>query len=307
VKHVLADATKDNVILFPKTLDYYQIELTRMLETERYGEALELLEFLLSCQTEDPRSHGEWLSLREWLGSMEINPSIGIDKEEEDEEVEETEKDLFRQHLKLKTEADNNYVQNLLASLMHELPLEKQLLALEQLTYIEDERINPTLIEWLETTQLFAPIQFKVLQTLKSRGVTGRIYILKQHEKIRLEIAETPLSTREFPPNLSEIIKRVQKVSEVKDPSLSYFAEQTWSEFLAYIYGTNTYELLLSLDEYEIGTWAAALHLVLSELLIGSVEEAEIRELYAITSESQKQWKQACQALRLFTTGQTLK
>lgn len=38
-----------------------------MLESERYGEAMELLRFLLQCQGQEERNYEEWRSLLEWL------------------------------------------------------------------------------------------------------------------------------------------------------------------------------------------------------------------------------------------------
>ena len=53
----------NNIVLFPKTLDYYQIQLTVMLENERYGEAMKLLHFLLQCQGQEERHYDEWQAL----------------------------------------------------------------------------------------------------------------------------------------------------------------------------------------------------------------------------------------------------
>ena len=42
-----------NVYLFPNMLDHYQIQLTRMLEAEQFGEAKRLIRFLLGCRGQD--------------------------------------------------------------------------------------------------------------------------------------------------------------------------------------------------------------------------------------------------------------
>ena len=55
-------------MLLPKTIDFYQIEITRMLETERYEEAIALLRFLAKCDSGDIRTNEEWLALLAWLG-----------------------------------------------------------------------------------------------------------------------------------------------------------------------------------------------------------------------------------------------
>ncbi|GJM79232.1 hypothetical protein HMSSN139_17280 [Paenibacillus sp. HMSSN-139] len=82
--------------MFPKTLDYYQIELTRMLETERYGEAVELLQFLLQCQGEDPRHYEEWQALLDWLLGAFPALKNGMPDPQGFEEEEETEEMLAR-------------------------------------------------------------------------------------------------------------------------------------------------------------------------------------------------------------------
>lgn len=70
---------KGNVILLPRTIDYYQMRLTRLLETDRFAEAAELLRFLLQCRTDDERTVEEWRMLLEWMESQRLNMSAGPD------------------------------------------------------------------------------------------------------------------------------------------------------------------------------------------------------------------------------------
>ncbi len=58
---------RDNIYLFPRMLDQYQIQLTRMLEAEQYEETKQLLRFLLQCQGQDPIHYSEWVNLLDWL------------------------------------------------------------------------------------------------------------------------------------------------------------------------------------------------------------------------------------------------
>ena len=102
------EPSRNNVILFPKTHDYYQIELTRMLESERYGEAIALLQFLLTCDGEDARIREEGDALLQWLVSafpeaerdareLDIPEGLaGWTKSTAEEESEETEQDILR-------------------------------------------------------------------------------------------------------------------------------------------------------------------------------------------------------------------
>lgn len=59
-------AHNNKIVLFPKTLDYYQIQLTVMLENERYVEAMDMLRFLPQCQGQDERHYDEWRASLEW-------------------------------------------------------------------------------------------------------------------------------------------------------------------------------------------------------------------------------------------------
>jgi hypothetical protein len=69
-------------------LDHYQIQLTRMLEAEQYGEAKELLRFLLHVRGEEPRNYEEWENLLAWLDMAfpDGEPADGEDDGEDEEE-----------------------------------------------------------------------------------------------------------------------------------------------------------------------------------------------------------------------------
>ena len=56
-----------NIFLLPNTIDYYQFQITELLERERYGEAKELLKFLLDCRTSETETMEEWRALLDWL------------------------------------------------------------------------------------------------------------------------------------------------------------------------------------------------------------------------------------------------
>ncbi|WNQ12926.1 hypothetical protein MJA45_07825 [Paenibacillus aurantius] len=295
-RNTIEQPNKDNVILFPKTIDFYQIELTRMLETERYGEAMNLLRFLLQCESGDPRADEEWAALLGWLETMrpeETGDSAG-------EEPEESETDMLSRAVKDKAEADSRYVDRLLQSLFSGTSVEKMLLALEQLTYAEHPGINAALIQWLRTAKLHPIVLFKGLQALKRRGAEGPVTFSRQGKIQQLDIEDTPLSLADFPPKFSEIIGRVQQISEVKEPTLSYFAEHTWADFLAFIYGSPAYDSLLSRSQDEMDVWAAALHAVIQESMQGGADVEEIREMYGITSENKDHWKQAYEVMQNF-------
>jgi hypothetical protein len=294
----ITDSTKDNVILFPKTVDYYQIELTRMLETERYREAIDLLRFLLKCQGDDRRTHEEWKSLLDWL---ETTFPDGTDSVLSDDGADETEEDYLKQHVKARMEQDHQYAKKMLDMLLHDSSVEKKLLALNQLSFIDHPQINDTLKRWVENVDLHPLVQFKVLQTLKSRGMNGEAEIQKNGENVILSIERTPLNFDEFPQQMRRIMTLVANMSEVNYPSLSYFAQETWKDFLYYIYGTSIYYQLTHLGEdEEICVWAAALHHSVLESMTGSADERETASMYGLSEPWMFLWEQAYKMIKNF-------
>ena len=66
----MSDPTLDNVILFPKTEQFYEDELTKLLRSEQYKEALDMLAFLLQFPNVDTNKSEQWEALRHWLLTM---------------------------------------------------------------------------------------------------------------------------------------------------------------------------------------------------------------------------------------------
>jgi hypothetical protein len=301
VEITITEQSKQNVVLLPKTIDFYQIEITRMLEMERYEEAIDLLRFLGKCDSGDPRTNEEWDALLAWLESVRSNEA----QVEVIEDQEETEADLFRQHLRMKTENDPSYITQLMEMLQPDIPASKQLLALDQLTYLEETSNSPypiteTIVNWLQTTVISPWVQFKALQALKIRRFQGNLGILKDGAELNIDIGSVPLELNEYPVIFVMILNKLQQVAEISEPSLSYFAEEIWEQFLAYIYGTASYEHMQQGDEASIDVWAAALHGLIGELMTGQMNEIEIQKLYGVSEESKLQMKQAFHALHSF-------
>lgn len=277
-----------------------------MLETERYKEAVELLQFLLQCQGEDERNYEEWRALHEWLLSAfpalesetrEAGRFYGEEDEEEDEEGE-SEHDMARQHARAKAEVDSQYAKKLLDTLLADVTIDKKMLALEQLAFVEHPHINDTLIRWAEHVDLHPLVQLKVLQTLKHRNVTGQIRMRKSGEDVILNLEDTPLSYGDFDPSLHRVVDLLRETSEVQHPMLAYFAEEMWKEFLFYIYGTSVYALLHEEDEHTTALWAAALHHAVLEAMTGKADSEATMELYGITESLQFRFEQAYRFIR---------
>ncbi|MCI3923585.1 hypothetical protein MO973_25500 [Paenibacillus sp. TRM 82003] len=272
--------------------------MTKLLESEAYGEAVRLLEFLVDCKTDDGRANEEWRTLRDWLKSEFPRAAERTDNEAEDGEPQ-GEEDLLRRSVNEKTAHDKQYVNRLLASLS-QATSDKQLLALDQLAYIDDESIVPELLKRLHDAQLHPFVSFKLLQTLARLGATGEATFARLGEIVTVELERTPLSSDRFPEPLPLVSERVHQVAEVDDPTVSYFAKQTWDEFLSYAYGTALYRDMLGMGDQELDIWASALHAAVAQAMYGSAEAEQLKDRYGITELLLPRWDRAYGALSRF-------
>ncbi|UHA75842.1 hypothetical protein KIK04_04545 [Paenibacillus sp. 481] len=312
------NTTRSNVVLFPKTHDYYQIELTRMLETERYGEAISLLRFLLQCGGELEQHRAEWQALLDWLEKAfpySANDDAVYDGYEDEgeldgnceaidaEDEEEAEHELVRQRLQAKIEADDQYLSRLLNGL-REGPLDdRKLLMLEQLVHAEDAQLNGEMKHMLETELLHPILQFGILQTLKRRDMTGRVTFKKGNDSITVHIEDTPLNAASFPTCAYAPAEQVHKHAAVSEPSLAYFAQELWQQFLKAIYGSPLYEQLCQADEGHNRVWAAALHRIVAGLLHLSLAESDVKNDYHINGDLIAEYERALRLLSRSLSG----
>ncbi|MBT2290595.1 hypothetical protein J7E73_15950 [Paenibacillus albidus] len=289
-------------MLFPKTLDYYQIQLTVMLESERYGEAMELLRFLLQCQGQEERHYEEWQSLLDWLEAA--FPYAARNEEAEgssspgDEDLRE--EDMARILANSKLQEDAEYPAKLLNKVMHEPLSEATILALEQLSYLEGNEVDEELSAWLREEKVHPLLQFRTLQTLRRRGVQGTLELVRGQETVQVEIETVPLQNEDFPPQVSQVLERVAGQAEVHEPTLYYFAQELWGQFMMSIYGSSDYRALLGGDYALLDIWAGALHQIVSESLNGSRQEEETRSMYGITDGMRFQFEGAYRSLKGF-------
>lgn len=299
----MTDHAKDNLVLFPKTLDYYQIQLTKMLETERYGDSKALLQFLLHCHGEAERYHTEWHALLGWLDaafpeatSGSISDALG---EEDEEDLDEN--DLIRQRATDRSQMDTEYIPQLIATLGSSEDPEQQLLVLGQLMHLSHPDIELSLIQWLARAEYIPPVQFRTLQALRKQGATGLVTFWRNGESLSVEAGDTPLSFADFPQGIHQVLERVSQAAEVSDPTLSYFAEEMWKECVQVAYGTPIYRSMIEDEDSVFDLWGAALHQLLMEKLHGKLGDEWIRELYGITSELRFRYEQALRWLRHYS------
>ncbi|RED64085.1 hypothetical protein [Cohnella lupini] len=299
----MTDRTKDNLVLFPKTLDYYQIQLTKMLESERYGDAKSLLSFLLQCHGEADRHHTEWQALLGWLDAAFPEAVSGGDGafpySEEDED--ENEEDLFKRRVTERYESDSEYIPQLLASLYNGDDPEQQLLVLGQLMHVSHPDIELSLRQWLAREEYIPPVQFRALQALRKQGSNGPVSFWRDGESLTVEAADTPIVFSEFPQGIHQVLERVRQAAEVSDPTLSYFAEEMWKECVEVAYGSSIYKGMTEDDDGSSDIWGAALHQLLMEKLHGKHGDEWIREQYGITGELRFRYEQALRWLRQYS------
>ncbi|WP_036718617.1 hypothetical protein [Paenibacillus sp. JCM 10914] len=275
-----------------------------MLENERYGEAMGVLRFLLQCSGQNERNYEEWQSLLEWLEAAfpeaAVPASEGAPSEPEEDDPDEAE--MTRQMVNQKAAQDAGYADKLLASVMNGPLTEQTILALEQLAYLERPEIDAALTDWLRETPLHPLLQFRVLQTLRRRGMDGVVSLTRGQETVEIEIDAVPLSPEDFPLAMNKILERVADQTEIHEPTLYYFAQELWSQFIMAIYGTTDYFSMQNEDDSMLDIWAAALHDVISESLKGFRNEEEIRRLYGITDTMRFRYEGAYRSLMQFVS-----
>ncbi|KKO51340.1 hypothetical protein [Paenibacillus sp. DMB20] len=274
-----------------------------MLENERYGEAKEVLRFLLRCQGQDERHYEEWQALLEWLEAAFPSASSGAAGEGHlDEEDEEDEAEMTRRMVREKLSQDAGYADKLLDTVMNGPLTEQTVLALEQLAYLDRPEVDEALTDWLKEKPLHPLLQFRVLQTLRRRGMSGTVVLPRGSETTEVEVDQIPLSPGDFPEAVQRILERVAEKTEVHEPTLYYFAQELWSQFIMAVYGTADYRSMLDNDEATQDIWAAALHDTVSESLKGIREEEEIRSSYGITDTMRFRYEQAYRSIKQFVS-----
>jgi hypothetical protein len=301
----MTEQHKNNLVLFPKTLDYYQIQLTKMLESERYGDAKGLLEFLLQCRGDAERHHTEWQALLGWLDAAFPQAVSGISTngltdDDVEEENDQDEDDWLKRKVADRAQSDTEYIPKLLASLFNGDDPEQQLITLGQLMHVEHPDIENALKQWLSREPYVPSVQFRALQTLRKQGSSGLVTIWRDGESMSVEAGDTPLSFAEFPPGIHEVLGRVHQAAEVSDPTLSYFAEEMWKECVQSAYGTAIYRSMIDDSDSVSDLWAAALHQLLLEKLHGKQNDEWIREQYGITADLRFRYEQALRWLRQY-------
>ncbi|WP_235847590.1 MULTISPECIES: hypothetical protein [Paenibacillus] len=267
-----------------------------MLETERYGEAGELLEFLLQCQGQEQRQYDEWGALLGWLRDA-FPASVAGKAPELEPEDEET---LARQHIEAKLAMDKDYGHKLLKAAMESPVSEHSLLALEQLAYIDMPEIDGALHSWLDRRGTHPLIQFHILQTLRRRGGQGSAVFFRGQEQVDIEIDTVPLKSADFPQQVHRILERLGDQAQVHNPTLFYFAEEFWFQFVMGVYGTRDYNSILEEEDSTADIWAAALHQTISESLPDGNSDQDIRAAYGITDSLRLRFEQAYRSMKQF-------
>ena len=165
----------DNVVLMPQTLEHYETQLASLLSLEQYEEAVGILQFLMSFSGVDIERRMEWEQLLTWIYMM--FPELQQGNEQITDQDEQTEDELRRQVLGDKWTSDTAYVSELLRSLEHSAPADKQLITLERLAYHGGDEVIDGVRNWLTSFEMHPLLQFKAIQTLKQSGDNQDIVI----------------------------------------------------------------------------------------------------------------------------------
>lgn len=272
-----------------------------MLENERYAEAADTLRFLLNCQNGDEQYKEEWGSLLRWLTESFPELAEGRKSGNGNDEETDTEAGLLKRHVRAKAAADDRFADKLLDMLDPVLPLDKQLLALEQLIHVDHSAIGSRLRRWITDTRAHPLVQFRGLQVLRTIGETGTVDIRKLGQTITISLSSVPLHYEQFPAPIRAVSVRVRAVLESREPGVADYAESVWRELLPFVYGTSIYEGMLEADDDGLLIWAAALHQSADETMRGVSDNGGIMELYGLTEEELKPYQKAQQVIKLFT------
>lgn len=156
---------------------------------------------------------------------------------------------------RMKLEQDDGYADKMLRTVMEEPLSEQTMLALEQLAYLDLPKIDEALTSWLKDKSLHPLLQFRVLQTLRRRGVQGMILFTRGEEQVEVEIDTVPLRPEEFPLQIVQILERVADQTEVHEPTLFYFAQELWIQYVMAVYGTRDYVSMLEENDSMTDIW----------------------------------------------------
>lgn len=291
------EGNKANVVLFPKTYDYYQLELTRLLEAERYKEAVQLLSFLLQFEGEHREIREEWDSLYHWLlqafpDLKDVTEASSIHTEQDEEEEKDiSEPELLKLQLAKKQLLDEAYIERLLQSLKEPPIDERKWMVLEQLALAESDTLTDDLVHFLETEKLHPLLRFGLLTTLRKRGAEGTATYWQGKEQIVVRLEETPLDYAAFPSSLKAPAELVYEAMSVRDPSLAYFAQEMWQQFVKAIYGSELYVHMSEADKQATAVFAAALHTLVSKML--QLEDEDVFRIYGLTADQRMEFERA--------------
>lgn len=84
----------------------------------------------------------------------------------------------------------------------------------------------------------------------------GTVNLIRGHETAIVEIESVPLQTEDFPPQVSQVLERIAEQAEIHEPTLYYFAQELWGQFVMSIYGSEEYRKILDGEDALLDIWA---------------------------------------------------
>jgi hypothetical protein len=293
---------KSNIVLFPASLDFYEKQLTSLIDQERYEEAYELCNWFMDISHLPPLYVKKIEALHTWLSMLLPKNEWGDNwQSREDETVDEAqdEQQLWLESVRTKSRNKPEYTSQLLTDL-HQGSMEKQIIALEQLAYMQDEGIAIAICHWLEQEARHPFLQFRALQSLKLQNQLGKISLPREQGSLSVMIEHTPLRIEQFPSNILLVLSLLQDRGEVEQLDFIEFATQTWHEFLIFHYGTLFYRSLTEMNVKSAAIWASALQVVIADQFLQDRDRIEILARYEIGQQQIADWQTAYSILLKF-------
>ena len=110
------------------------------------------------------------------------------------------------------------------------------------------------------------------------------------------------LNRKNFRFQIVQILERVADQTEVHEPTLFYFAQELWIQYVMAVYGTRDYQSMLEQNDAMTDIWAAALHMTVADSLGGSHDEENTRSMYAVTGAMRFRLEQAYRSMKQFVS-----
>lgn len=283
----------------PKTIEYYETQLTEFLMSERYEQAAEVLRLLQHASGVDAGKRQQWAEMLTWMEMM--FPELLFHSGASDSDDQKfSEEELRYQTLSDKISQQNIKPGHLLESLRATDSPDEQLVMLERLSYSADPEAVTGIRGWLTERERNPLLQFKALQALKRLGDEEQLQLNRFGDRMLVCPADTPSEAGEIPPGIVRVFQLVKSVSDSTQPVIGDFSAQMMWDFIAISFGTSLYNEMAQAEEGQMKVWASALHVFLETHVFGGSVPDQIWEIYDVSSEQMDEWEHVYRQIECF-------